>query len=107
MIRHFGLYLLIVLVCAGLFSLAEAKSFEDAVWWSFVTSMTLGYGDIYPVTRAGRVVAVFEMVVVPLYVIPLIVAHLLSVAIKNFHEFTHDEQEEMKILLRQIKDKMK
>jgi len=33
----------------------------DALWWSIVTSTTVGYGDIAPVTPAGRVVAVLLM----------------------------------------------
>lgn len=30
---------------------------EDALWWSFVTVTTVGYGDRFPVTTEGRVVA--------------------------------------------------
>jgi voltage-gated potassium channel len=37
---------------------ANINSFGDALWWSVTTVMTVGYGDRYPVTLAGRFVAV-------------------------------------------------
>ncbi|MBX7124439.1 MAG: ion transporter [Cyclobacteriaceae bacterium] len=29
----------------------------DALWWAFGTITTIGYGDFYPVTTAGRIIA--------------------------------------------------
>ena len=37
------------------------ESFFDALWWSASTITTVGYGDIYPVTAPGRIIAVFTM----------------------------------------------
>ncbi len=36
---------------------------EDAIWWAFVTITTVGYGDKYPVTTEGRLVAAVLMTV--------------------------------------------
>ena len=38
-------------------------SFFDALWWSLSTITTVGYGDIYPVTVAGRIIGGFTMIV--------------------------------------------
>lgn len=37
------------------------KSAEDAIWWSYVTITTVGYGDKYPVTTEGRIIAAILM----------------------------------------------
>lgn len=37
---------------------ATITSFPKAVWFSFVTLTTVGYGDLYPVTAAGKLIGV-------------------------------------------------
>ena len=40
---------------------SNIKTAEDAVWFSYVTITTVGYGDKYPVTTEGRIIAAVLM----------------------------------------------
>jgi len=40
---------------------SNIKSAEDAIWWAYVTITTVGYGDKFPVTTEGRVIAAILM----------------------------------------------
>ena len=51
------LLLLVILLCSERTDPnAVIRSFGDALWYSLVTLTTVGYGDLYPVTAAGRIV---------------------------------------------------
>ncbi len=41
---------------------SNIKTAEDAIWWAMVTITTVGYGDKFPVTTEGRIIAVVLMI---------------------------------------------
>lgn len=40
---------------------SNIKTAEDAIWWAYVTITTVGYGDRFPVTTEGRIIAALLM----------------------------------------------
>lgn len=41
---------------------SNIRTFGDALWWALVTITTVGYGDHYPITLVGRLVAAGLMI---------------------------------------------
>lgn len=42
---------------------SNIKTFSDGLWWAVTTVTTVGYGDRYPTTTEGRILAVMLMLV--------------------------------------------
>jgi voltage-gated potassium channel len=85
----FGLAGFTLITSAVGFTLAEdvgkdgrVQSFFDALWWAGATITTVGYGDIYPITAAGRVIAIFTMLV-GISTLAVVTARIAQFLIKN------------------------
>jgi voltage-gated potassium channel len=51
-----------ILICEQQNPDANIKTAGDAIWWSVATITTVGYGDVYPVTAEGRILAMVLMI---------------------------------------------
>ena len=102
-LKHHSLFRVLIAVAATLFIgawlvlLFEEKAkgsnihdYPDALWWAIVTVTTVGYGDRFPVTEGGRIVAVVLMLV-GIGLIGVLTATVASVFIKEHTDATKEE----------------
>jgi len=102
-LKHHSLFRVLLAACATLLLGAwlvlifeeNAKgsnihSYPEALWWAIVTVTTVGYGDRYPVSAGGRVVAAVLMLV-GIGLIGVLTATVASVFIKE-HTDANKEQ---------------
>ena len=81
---------------------SNIRNFGDALWWSAVTITSVGYGDHYPITLVGRLVAV-SLMVGGIAVLGLITATLASWLIDQVGtRAAHDTREAEAPLRRQL-----
>lgn len=77
-----------------MFILIEGQRWIDGLYWSVVTSVTVGYGDFSPKTDFGKLAAIafmfFWFVLAAVFIV-----NLLRHIVQDPHAWTHDEQVEV------------
>jgi voltage-gated potassium channel len=61
---------------------SNIKTAEDAIWWSYSTLLNAGYGDVYPITTEGRIIAMVLMVF-GIGLLGTLTAYIASVFVKD------------------------
>ncbi len=83
---------------------SKINSFLDAVWWTVATMTTVGYGDMLPVTDAGKIMAIFYM----LFSIGFFLIFLSVVSTRIYHRQIKPNEEEIshaqKLIIGRIDD---
>lgn len=101
-----GLFYGANLLGALIFSVVEHVGFYDSVYWAFITSLSVGYGDLSPETLIGKIVAVLLAKVVLLAVLPLLISHYQDRAYENKNEFSDAEQKRLERKVDLLLDKL-
>ena len=102
-LKHHSLFRVLIAAAATLFLGAwlvllfeennkgsNIHSYSNALWWAIVTVTTVGYGDRFPMTGAGRTVAVILMLV-GIGLIGVLTATVASVFIKEHTDATKEQ----------------
>lgn len=95
------LFILLVLASSAMYAVEnEAQpdkfaSIPETLWWGVVTLTTIGYGDVYPVTGAGKVIGgVFAVLGIGLFALPAgILASGFSEELRKQQEKSRKPQE--------------
>ena len=98
----FATFLVLIGMASVLYGLFEGAGLFDSLYWSVVTTTTLGYGDFAPHTTQGKLLTSVLITSTVFIFIPTITANLASKLIVNRDAFTHEEQEEIKDALNAI-----
>jgi hypothetical protein len=91
--------------CSAAYALIESKGPIESVWWAIVTASTVGYGDQYPETSAGRFVGAILIISFVVFVV-LSGSQLTANLVADPHLFSDDEQKEMQARLVRIEEKL-
>ena len=83
-----GVFLVLILAlcsCSAIMSYVDEISLGDALYLTFITGLTIGYGDITPTTTAGRVLSVITgvMGVIVFGILVAVVNRALALAVKE------------------------
>ena len=67
---------------------SNIETAEEAIWWSYVTITTVGYGDYYPVSLQGRLVGIL------LLTLGIALFAVITSFLSNAFIYPHREREE-------------
>ena len=90
-------YLALLLTSSLLIKLVEPSGsalthFDQALWWSIVTSTTVGYGDLFPASNLGKIVAVLLPMFMGIGLGAAFITHIASLLIERRDQKMHGEK---------------
>jgi voltage-gated potassium channel len=83
---------------------ANIVDFGDAIWWAVTTMTTVGYGDRFPVTGTGRLVA-FGLMIGGIALLGTVTATLASWLVETVAA-EKEQAEDIQVMVRRLEDKI-
>nr|WP_320189970.1 ion channel [uncultured Desulfobacter sp.] len=89
-------YMILLAASTGLICIAEPADSAlnhpgQALWWSIVTSTTVGYGDMYPISSWGKVIAAVLPMFMGIGLGAAFITHIASVLVERRDKKMHGE----------------
>jgi voltage-gated potassium channel len=100
---------LLAIICSSLAVLraerghlhANIQNIGDALWWAIVTITTVGYGDHYPVTFEGRILAV-GLMIAGIALIGVVTASVASWLVEQIRDGKESDRDDVAALRAEI-----
>ena len=89
LIRVLIVFILFVFLVSFVYHNLEHWTWLDSVYFTIITSTTIGYGDITPTTQAGKMFTIFVSLIgiaIAFYTISVIVRYFLSIELRREKE---------------------
>jgi len=83
---------------------ANITDFGDAIWWTVTTMTAVGYGDRFPVTDTGRLVA-FGLMMGGIALLGTVTATLASWLVETVAA-EKEQAEDIQVIVRRLEDKI-
>jgi voltage-gated potassium channel len=84
---------------------AQITDFGEALWWTLTTISTVGYGDRYPTTLEGRVVAA-TLMVTGIALLGVVTASIASWFVENLRRSAEAGNDELEASSEQLEAQM-
>ena len=70
---------------------SNIKNIEDGIWWAFTTITTVGYGDRYPTSSEGRLLAI-ALMIMGISLVGVITASVAAWFVKMSSEISEESE---------------
>jgi voltage-gated potassium channel len=87
-------------------SSGNIQTASDAFWWAIVTITTVGYGDLFPTTNGGRIIAI-ALMLMGIGIFSALTSYLSTLFINQGHKLTREYNDDIITRLAAIEEQLR